>query len=463
MHAFPIELWQHVFRIAHSTTARHSSCDSRNPLEIEIILSSICRYWQHIALNTAGLWTISTILPTTSSTQLLQLYISRSASLSISMRIDLGVEGLDFSTSICNQYHHFSMRLSQLYLECGSPRHPIKVLSRMAGFSHPVLEVIVLRSHGWILDFQEPITFHNTPRLAEAYMDSVFFNALSHHTLRSMKHILVCRHRISSEGEIYQSFLQIFDGSLLECLEIGSNYTEFCRSTTCTTLPNLKTLVIPQISLNILFHCFEAIRAPILQTVAISTSLNTQPQPWHPPYCALPVDPLYTCYAALSLQANIQLPESFQNVFASVQNFGLIGAAMETSPQILAITLRRLALIFPNVISLHMDISIGSLRLNCITSSPLVWPDLHYLYSLWSASSSPNISHALALQESCVHVGYPLHSIYLAKDSSPCRLRCSCTAQAIKADTILIARPLENTKLLKLHYRPQDLTPDWWE
>lgn len=383
MHTFPIELCQRVFMIAHSTTARCSDRDPGNLLEIEIILSSVCRYWRRIALSTASLWAIITISPATSSIHMLHAYTSRSAPLSISVRVNLGLEGLDSNVNICHQYHHCARRVSRLYLGHGSPRHLIDLLSRISGYPHPALEIITLRSDGLSRDFQEQITFHDARRLAEIHMDGGFFNILAHHTLRHMRRIFVRQHHLKFEGDhIHDSFYRIFDGSQLEYLEIGPSYFEFWPHTTSTTLPNLKTLVIPRMMLHILFQFFEAIHAPNLQTIAISISLNTESQYCHPSWQNLPVDPLHMYYEALELQTNFQVPDSVRNVFSSVHNLGLLGAAMEISSRILSTTLCRFACIFPNVVSLHTDINMSTLRSTFAASSQLIFADLRYVYCL---------------------------------------------------------------------------------
>lgn len=193
-------------------------------LNIKIILGCVCRYWWEVVQSIPALETIITLSPLKFGWPLMEMYISRSAFLPLSLRIDFSRAETDFSM-VEDLYDTIAGRVSRL----------------------------------------------------------------------SIQH-----------------------------LEMGPNYLDFWHLLSCIPLPNLTTLVIPCIVPNILLHFFEAIHAPNLQTVTISTFKHLPPQYWHPLYYNLPVDPLYLAYEMLDHNTSFQVRSSFTNSFSKVADLGFI-------------------------------------------------------------------------------------------------------------------------------------------
>lgn len=429
----PTELWQQIFKAAHSTAVRYLQRNDPSAYNIEIILSLVCWSWRRVVLNTPGLWTIIALSPAKSGLCLMKAYIFRSAPLRISLRLDFGKEDTDF-TAIGDVYHTMAGRVYQLSIEHATQKCSSIFLSKIAGLSHPSLETIVIRSHHLTYDPQDRVIFHDAPRLMEIHMDSNrSFDCLSPHTLSSLRRVFVRQYHFQLWANNWPhslSFHRAFDGSSLEYLELGPSYFEFWDRSSCATLPNLKTLVIPRMAPDLLFPFFEAICAPNLQTVAISTFQYFPPVYGYPVHHGFPVDPLHWANEQFQATANFQVPDSFTNVFSKVRDLGFIG-----TPRLPAV-IHHLTTMFPNIVSLHTDISISSLHFAFTASDQLLWPDLHYIFFIQDIDTSASSTHAFALQESRAREGHPIHSIHTT------------------------ARQCINS----IHARSnQDLRQDWWE
>lgn len=310
MLALPTELWQRIFKAAHSTAGYRWPPDP----DIEIILGCVCRYWREVVHCTPDLWTIITLSPAKCDPILTEHYISRSAPLPLRLHMDFGRVETDFS-KVWDLYPTTAARISHL-------------------------------------------------------------------SIRD--------------------------------LEMGPSYTEFWHRSHCIPFPKLKTLVISSIAPNILLDFFEAIHAPNLETVAISTSIPSPPQLWHPVYDNAPVDLLYVAYAQLDPNRIFQVPDSFLNVFSKVRDLGFIGTPRATPSQTLSSLIHHMAQVFPNVVSLHTDISISTFQSTFSASSLSMWSDLHYISFLRDIPTATNSTMALTLQESRGREGRPIHNIYLA-------------------------------------------------
>lgn len=310
----PTELWQHIFKEAHSSSDRCLAQEPPSAFAIEIVLGRVCQYWREVVHSTPGLWTVIKLSPVKSGRYSTQMYISRSASLPLSLWMDFGRAEADFS-EVWDLYRTIADRISRL----------------------------------------------------------------------SILHV-----------------------------EMAPSYLDFWHRSSRIPLPHLKTLIIPFMAPNILLHFFEAIHAPKLRTVAISTF---QPSPTHSLlalYHHLPVDPLDLAYAVLDPNNNFQVPVSFVNVFATVRDLGFIGAPPATSSQTLSAVIHRLARIFHNVVSLYTDISISTLHFTFSASRQLLWHDLRYISFLQDVPTSTNGILAIAMQESRAREGRPIHNIDLA-------------------------------------------------
>lgn len=308
----PMELLQRIFIAAHSTAIRCSAHNPPSAFNIEIILGCVCRYWREVVHDTPGLWTVISLSPVQSSFCLMEVYISRSRSLPISLRVDFGRADADFSV-VWDLYQTIVGRVSRL----------------------------------------------------------------------SIWH-----------------------------LEMGPSYLDFWHRSNAIMLPTLKILVIPCMAPNILFEFFEAIHAPALETVAISISTPARPQ-------YTPVDVLYLAYEVLNPHANFDVPDSFANLFPQVRHLGLIGTPRWTLPQTLFCAIIRLARIFPNIICLYTDVRISAVHSIFDASTQSLWPNLHYISFLQDVSTSTTRTIALALQESRVRNGQPIHTINLAGTGQP--------------------------------------------
>lgn len=310
----PTELWQHIFKAAHSTAVRSFDQDSLNAFNMEITLGCVCRHWREVAHGTPDLWTIITLFPVKSGRLLMEMYISRSASLPLSLRMDFGRAETDLS-EVWALYCTIADRIAQL----------------------------------------------------------------------SIRH-----------------------------LEMGPTYLDFWQRSNCITLSKLKTLIVPCMTPNVLLHLLEAIHAPDLHTVAITSFMHSPSQPWHPIYHNLPIDRLYLAYEALEPTTDFQVPESCMNLFSKVQDLGFIGTTRATSFAALSAVIHHLALIFPNTTSLYTNIRMSTLHATFSASTQFLWPDLHYISFLQDVPTSASSTLALALQESRARQGRPIQNIHLA-------------------------------------------------
>ncbi|KZP32147.1 hypothetical protein FIBSPDRAFT_882968 [Athelia psychrophila] len=432
--SLPTELWQLIFKAAHSRTARYLQHNDLQAYNVEIILGLVCRFWRRVVLDTPDLWTVIALSPATSDLCLMKTYILRSAPLKISLRLDFGPEETDFTT-IGNVYRTMVGRIYQLSITHPSQKYASVFLSQISGLSHPSLETIVTRSDHLTYDPQYRVIFHTAPCLTEIHMDSGPLDFLSPHTLTSLRRVFI-RLQCPRLWDINRpnTFHRAFDGSSLEYLELGPTCFKFWDRSNCTNLPNLKTLVIPRMAPDLLFLFFEAIRAPDLQTVALSSSQFLLPEPWHP---NIPVDTLHWAYQQFYEQVNFQVPDPFKNVFSKVRDLGFIGTPRDI-PTLHAV-LRHLSTIFPDLVSLHTDISVSSLYFTFATSDKLLWPDLRYIFFQQAIHTSASSAHAFALQESRAREGHPMIHIIPA------------TAKRHTVNNSLQARA------------NQDLRLDWWE
>lgn len=131
------------------------------------------------------------------------------------------------------------------------------------------------------------------------------------------------------------------------------------------------------------------------------------------------------------------MPESVTNVFSNVHNLGFIGNPREIpESQTLNAAIHHFAAIFPNIVSLHTDISASSLHMTFAASSQVIWPDLRYIHFLHDIPMSAKSNHALALQKLRARAGHPIHSIQMAAK--------------------------RQTKCIEARAN-QDLRLDWWE
>lgn len=240
-------------------------------------------------------------------------------------------------------------------------------------------------------------------------------------------------------GDLYHSIAERISQLSIRNLEMGPNYLDLRHCSSCIKFPNLKSLVISCIAPNILFDFFEAIHAPDLQTVAISTFKDSPPQPWHPFYHHAPVDTLYMAYAALDPNINFQVPVSSVNSFkfSKVRDLGLIGTPRATTSQTLSDVVRHLAGIFPNAVSLYTDASIMTLHLSLAATRPLLWPCLHYISFYQHIPASASSTLTIALQEIRAREGRPIHNIHFTG-----------TQQFHRPSAALV--------------RAQDVRLDWW-
>lgn len=356
----------------------------------------------------------------------MKAYISRSAPLRISLRLDFGRDETDF-TAVCDLYCAAAGRVSQLSIEHPSQKHCSGFLSKITEVHHPSLETIVVRSHHLPYDTQDQFIFRDAPRLAEIYMDNGTLGIISPQNLSSLKRVFI--HHFQLWQTSRNRFHRAVDGSSLEYLELGPSYFEFWKRSSWVTLPNLKTLVIPRMAPDILFHFFEAIRAPNLQKVAISTFQQ------HPMYRRWPIDPLHWVFDQPTTY--FQVPESVTNVFSGVRDLGFIVNPREIpDSQTLSAAIHHFANIFPNVVSLHTDISVSSLHMTFATSSQVIWPDLRDLYFLHYIHMPASSIYGFVLQESRARAGHPIQNIHTTTK--------------------------RQTKYIEAR-ADQDLRLDWWE
>lgn len=121
MFHLPTELWQHIFMEAHSSGARCWAQEPPSAFDMEIVLGRVCRGWREIVHSTPGMWTVITLSPVKSGRYSTEIHISRSASLPLSLRVELCVAEADFS-EVWDLYLTIAERISQLsilYLEMG--------------------------------------------------------------------------------------------------------------------------------------------------------------------------------------------------------------------------------------------------------------------------------------------------------------------------------------------------------
>lgn len=333
----PIELWQHIFMAAHSRAVCFFDQDYPHALPIEIILGCVCRHWREVAHGTPGLWTIIALFPLKCGLSLMEMYISRSASLPLTLRID---------------FHKAEPDLSELW--------------------------------------------------------AVYCTVADRISRLSIRH-----------------------------LEMGPTYLDFWQRSNCITFSKLQTLVLPCMAPNILLHFLEAIHAPNLHTVAISSFKHTLPQPCHPISHNLAVDPLYFGYEALDPNTSFPVEESYINLFSKVRDLGFIGSTKPISSAALSAVIHHMAVIFPNTTSLYTNISMSTLHSTFSTSRRSLWPDLQYISFLQDIPTPASSTLAVALQESRAREGQPIENIHLAGTG-------------------------QHNWLYSASLRAQDVRLDWW-